>query len=320
MDKIKELEKSQQIQLSNDFYELIENGILFNPKHGLDKFFDGRMSASILIHHWNHSKFLPMLFESFECMDKNNIECQFIITDSGSSKEEIENVKKLLDNFQGKLKIDFLIHELNDLREEFNKNNLDGTFHGFPYISNSALNFCKNDVHVICDSSNIVNYKWLQGLVSPHYLYYNEKLIIKSRGGDYTPESTLELENKNFSIDYFELPHTYHEFQAGRGFGWSIKTKDIIELGGFRHLLSSCGGVDDDFIFRAVKLDKFKFFGHKESFALHRIHNEGYEKNSRKPNWAYKQLKKLYIENLEENKNPKIEFDPTKPIETFRNY
>lgn len=319
MDRNLELQQAQQIKLPEEFNDCLNHGILFNPTRVLSHYNnDKKMSASIVIQHWNHSKFLPMLFQSFELMDSNNIDCQFIITDSGSSEKEKSNVLKLLDNYEYKFKIDFLYHNLDEQRKEFNEKNPDGTFHGFPYISNSALNYCNNDIHILCDSSNIVHPKWLIGLCCEHYLFFKENLIIKSKGGDFTSESTIKLESMNFDpVECFKLPMLYYEFAAGRGFGWSIKTSELKRLGGFRHLFSSCGGVDDDFWYRA-KLEGFKFFGNSNSMAAHRIHNEGYELNPRKPDWAYKKLKEIYIINNEIN--PIIPFESIKPIETYKNY
>ena len=318
MNRNQELENSQTIKLPQEFNECLNYGILFNPINSLSHYdVSKKMSASIVIQHWNHSKFLPMLFESFKAMDKTNVDCQFIITDSGSSEGEKTNVLKLLDTYRGILKVDFLYHNLNEQRDDFNKKNSDGTFHGFPYISNSALNYCKNDIHILCDSSNIVNDKWLIGLCCEHYLFFKEKLIIKSMGGDFSSESTIKLETMDFSLECFKLPMMFYGFEAGRGFGWSIKTSELKRLGGFRHLLSSCGGVDDCFWYRA-KLDGFKFFGNNNSMAAHRIHSEGYETNLRKPDWAYKQLKRIYITNKENN--PIIPFESIKPKEVYKNY
>lgn len=316
MDRIEELNNSQKIQLGDDFFDLLNAGIIFNPTNSINySKHDKKMSATIIIHLWNHSKFLPLLFDSFLQMDRDNIDLQIIITDSGSDESEIEKVRNIIDN--SIFDIDYIVHDLNDLRKDFNEKNKDGTFHGFPYISNSALNFCRGDIHVVCDSSNVVNKNWLMGLVVPHYKFFNSKLILKSRGGDYTAESTISLANEmKFKNEFLELPHTYHNFDAGRGFGWSLKTKSLIDIGGFRHLLSSCGGVDDDLIYRA-KMNGFQFIGSEPSFALHRIHNEGYEKNERKPNWAYKKLKELYIENKLETI---IEFESIKPIKHYKNY
>ena len=318
MDKIQQLNESQKITLSDDFYKLLNAGIIFNPSKSINYYqHDSKMSATIMVHLWNHSKFLSLLFDSFFQMNKDNIDLQIIITDSGSDDEEIKKVNDLMNSYKGIFKIDYIIHDLIKLREKFNDENKDGTFHGFPYISNSALNFCKGDILAICDSSNVVNDNWLMGLVVPHYKFFNSKLILKSRGADYTAESTLKLENeKKFSKDFLKLEHNYHHFEAGRGFGWSMKTKNLIELGGFRHLLSSCGGVDDDLIYRA-KINGFQFIGTEASFAIHRIHNEGYEKNARKPNWAYRKLCELYIDNKSDTI---INFESIKPIKHFKNY
>jgi hypothetical protein len=319
MNKIEELNKSQQIELSNDFNDCLNKGIIFNPPEvpALSELYFMPMSATVVVHNWNHSRFLLMLFQSFLAMDRENIDVDFIITDSGSDKPNVDLIKYILREYKSKLKITFLYHDLDIYREKFNNNNPDGTFHGFPYISNSALLFINKDIHIICDSSNIVNKNWLRALCSPHYTFHKERIILKCKGADFTAESTVSLIDKDFKEEYFTLPHTYYGFQAGRGFGWSLKTNNLKALGGFRHLFSSCGGVDDDLWYRA-KLEGFKFFGHKEGFSVHRIHNEGYEKNPRKPNWAYKQLKELYItQNITQ---PFIKFEHIDPIYTLKNY
>jgi hypothetical protein len=178
------------------------------------------------------------------------------------------------------------------------------------------LNFVNNTVHIICDSSNIVDNQWLRGLCSPHYIWPKSKIIVKSRGGDFTPESTITLEDKSFNYDYFNLPHTYYKFAAGTGFGWSILTDNIKLLGGFNQLLSCCGAVDDDFIYRARKYG-FMYIGQEKSFAIHRIHSEGYEKNKRKPNWGYKQLVNLHVNNKTSNI---IKNDIIAPIKVVSNH
>lgn len=321
MTRIEELNSSQEISLSQDFYDCVSKGIIFNPEIGTDVLECCHMSANIIIHHWNHAKFLPMLFQSFECMNSAGIDFEIIITDSGSDEKNKNNVLKLLEkhksdqNLFTPLKITYLIHDLDELRKEFNDKNLDGTFHGFPYISNSALKYCNKDIHVICDSSNIVNKNWLKGLCSPHYIFHKSKIIVKANGGDFTADSTLLLEEKDFLEEYLEYPHTYYGFGAGRGFGWSIKTTEIKRLGGFNQIFSCCGAVDDDLIYRA-KLDGFQFIGHNKSLGLHRIHNEGYEQNTRKPNWGYKKLKELH-QNTEIVCNTNTEIIP---IEIYKNF
>lgn len=304
MNRVEELNRSQSIDYSSSFYDCLNSGLLFNPKHGIDTQYSGHMSASIIIHHWNHAKFLPLLFKSFLAMDRTDIETQFIITDSGSDFDNTEKIFSLMKSYQNVLKIDFIQHDLDSLREKFNADNPDGTFHGFPYISNSALNYVKNDIHILCDSSNLVSSSWLRSLCSPHYVFHKSRLIIKSRGGDYTAESTLQFEDReNFfeQID-FKRPHTDYGFEAGRGFGWSIKTSEIKKMGGFNQELSCCGAVDD-FTWSLAKKEGFQFLGHNQAKAIHRIHNEGYEKNPRKPNWGYKKLFELYQQDLIKNQN-----------------
>lgn len=312
--RIEELRNSQTINLNDEFYTCLNNGIIPFVKHKINLYkTDIHMSASVIIHHWNHAKFLPLLFKSFSNMDKNNIDVEFIITDSGSDEQNISMIQKVIDDYRGILNITALIHNLDDIRQEFNEKNPDGTFHGFPYISNSALNYCNNDIHCICDSSNIVNKEWLIGLCYPHYVYKNN-LVIKARGADFTPESTVFIEqNQDRNIDeYLNLPYTYHDFSAGTGFGWSVKTDNVRSLGGFNQTLSCCGAVDDDFIYRALQ-NNYLYLGNEPPLGVHRIHNEGYEKNPRKPQWGYKMLQKIHIEKLDLFYN-----EPIKPVKILK--
>lgn len=317
MDRIEELNKSQEINLNEAFYHCINGGIIFNPTQSMNVMLNEPMSASVLIHHWNHSKFLPLLFQSFEAMDRKDIDVQFIITDSGSDDFNKEQIIKLVNEYQDRLKVLFITTDLSEKRQQFNEANPDGTFHGFPYISNMALDYCIGDIHMLCDSSNIVNKHWLRALCSPHYKYYNTKMAIKVMGADFTAESTVQMENATYSEDLFNLPHKAYGFEAGRGFGWSMKMQLLKELGGFNKTFSSCGGVDDELWYR-MKLEKFIFVGHPEAKGFHRIHNEGYEVNKRKPNWAYKKLEEIYLDNTQPV--TKLEQEHLVPLFEFKNY
>jgi hypothetical protein len=256
------------------------------------------------------------LFSSFNQMDMENIDINFIISDAGSNDENVNIVRELMNKYKNKLKIIFMYFWLDSEREQFAKENPESTFHSFPYLWNGVIendNIELNDIYCMCDSSNVVNKNWIRAICSPHYIFHKEKLIIKSLGGDYTAESTIRLENENeFKEEFLSYEHQFHGLGGGRGQGISIKADNLEYT---NQKFSCTGGCDDELIYRLVKLGGYKFIGHNKSLAIHRIHETG--SGERKPNWAYKQLIKMY-KNNEFKLN--LTYDVINPIWIERNY
>ncbi len=304
------LDKSLDFQLPQEFYELVQHGVIPLVKQEDSCIYTGDMSASVIIHLYNHSKFLKMLFQSFEQLDMENIDTEFIITDSGSDDENVQIVKDLIDKYNGTLKIKYLWNDLSEQRKKFESEHKDIPFHGFNRISNVALNHIQNDIYCLCDSSNIVAREWLRTLISPHYTHRDKTLITKVLGADFTTGSTILINKKrdrDYSPNYFKLHHTRNDgYSAGSGTGISFKN-EIAKKVRFNNYLSSVG-TDDDFTYRFLQYagSKGLFLGNNfenRVLAIHRKHFEGYdeEKGERKrnPGWAYKTLHKWYVKKID---------------------
>jgi hypothetical protein len=326
MTKEQEIQESQTIQLPQEFFECLQHGIIPVVKYSNDKLYFQKMKASVIVQTWNASRFLPMLFESFDKMDRSNIDVKFIIADAGSDEKNKNEIMDILDKYKNKLNILFLYNNYDDKRIEFNNLHPDSNFHSFPYLNNMALQYIDDDeVFILCDSSNIVNDRWLRGLCSLHYIYPDKKLIVRAKGADFSAKSTTEIENKNFDNKFFDMEQTYNHFGGGNGQGISMLGKNIKEIGGYDQINFSCvGGADDQFHYRFLKhfSDKSLFIGNENSYGIHRVHNDGYDKSKgqrpRTPGYAYKLLKKLYIE--EKNTSLIIHNEIINPIEIHKNY
>jgi len=312
---IEKMNQSYPPAPTDTFNRLVQAGVLFEVTLKTDRMHNDPMSANIVIPNWNHSEFLPMLFESFEAADRENIDLEFIITDSGSNDKNKKIIMDLLDKYRDTLKIRFLYHDFSEQRKAFEAANADGAFHGSVYGFNSALRYCKNDVFLNADSSNVVNKDWIRGMLSPHYIFHKSKLWVRSKGGDFTPEVGYDLKDAKFSSSILELPHTYVGFGGGNGMGFSLKTKNIKALKGFNQLLSCCAGPDDDLRFRC-KEDGFQFLGHESALAIHRPHYSGWESKGRKSAYGYRKMIELFVEKTETTFDNKV----VEPLEIHCNF
>jgi hypothetical protein len=110
-------------------------------------------------------------------------EFEIVVSDTGSTPRHQEAMLGLLEATQGKVKIKYVMKDVNSLRESTPH------FHGWSFCINAALKVAEGDVVVYCDSSILIPEDFIYLLTAPHT--DQDRLFVRCATYNFSEEETV---------------------------------------------------------------------------------------------------------------------------------
>jgi len=223
--------------------------------------------VSIITGNYNHTGFVAQLIHRLYYMqDRLPENFEIIVSDTGSSLRHQEAMFGLLEATQGKVKIKYVMHDMNYLRKDTPH------FHGWSFCINAALRVADGDIIVYCDSSILIPENFIYLLAAPHV--NQDKLFVRCTTYNFSEKETAQSLRENwYRLPWKDLFERLSKKKTSLGrSGWSVQRKELLAIRGADERFTHYGCHDDDMIMRLMMNGCKNMMG--ATSAIHQHHKE----------------------------------------------